>query len=133
MMWRRARAEETALGVLWMAAALAGMGLRTPLAALAWLAPGCPFHALFGVPCAACGSTRAVVLLLQGRVPAALAMNPLAATGGLLFLAGGLAVPVWLVAGRPVAPLPAALPARWRAALWTVLIANWSYLIVRGM
>ena len=37
----------------------------------------CLFASIFGIPCAGCGSTRAVRLLLQGRVMDALRMHPL--------------------------------------------------------
>ncbi|HHX19885.1 MAG TPA: DUF2752 domain-containing protein [Clostridiaceae bacterium] len=37
----------------------------------------CFFSSVFGIPCAGCGSTRAVRLLLQGKVADALRMHPL--------------------------------------------------------
>jgi len=39
--------------------------------------PPCPFHALTGLYCPGCGSTRALHALLQGDVAQAMAMNPL--------------------------------------------------------
>ncbi|HTA66586.1 MAG TPA: DUF2752 domain-containing protein [Xanthomonadaceae bacterium] len=39
--------------------------------------PPCPFHALTGLYCPGCGSTRALYSLLHGDLPQALAMNPL--------------------------------------------------------
>jgi uncharacterized protein DUF2752 len=41
------------------------------------LLPPCPFHALTGLYCPGCGSTRALYSLLHGDLPRALAMNPL--------------------------------------------------------
>jgi hypothetical protein len=39
--------------------------------------PPCPIHALTGLYCPGCGSTRALYSLLHGNVGQALAMNPL--------------------------------------------------------
>lgn len=36
----------------------------------------CPIRLLFGIPCPACGLTRAAVLLLRGNLKDSLAMNP---------------------------------------------------------
>ena len=48
-----------------------------PNAADSWL-PACPFHALSGLYCPGCGTTRALHALLHFDWPTALAMNPLA-------------------------------------------------------
>lgn len=37
----------------------------------------CPMRMLFGIPCPGCGTTRALWLLLQGKVGEAAAINPL--------------------------------------------------------
>lgn len=39
--------------------------------------PACPFHALTGLYCPGCGSTRSLHALLHGDLATALAMNPL--------------------------------------------------------
>ena len=36
----------------------------------------CPIYYVFDVPCAGCGMTRAVVLLLQGRIASSFGENP---------------------------------------------------------
>ncbi len=41
---------------------------------LGWL---CPIRALLGLPCPACGLTRATLLVVQGDLRGALAMHPL--------------------------------------------------------
>jgi Protein of unknown function (DUF2752) len=41
--------------------------------------PGCLFHDLTGIYCPGCGSCRALHQLLNGRIGAALGLNPLAA------------------------------------------------------
>ena len=50
---------------------------------------GCPFRWLTGIPCAGCGMSRALVLLLTGKLRAALSMHPM-----VLFLPVGTAL--WL-------------------------------------
>ena len=116
-----------ALGVLSAAALL-------PFASLfARLAPICVFHALTGVPCPACGSTRAVLALARGDVLAALAWNPLTA---LAILAGGAAcvlAPLWLAARGPVPVLPRSLPLPVRVFVVLVVAANWAWLVARGV
>jgi hypothetical protein len=57
------------------AAATAALGAA--LLASPWSVPLCPTHALFGVDCPACGSTRAVRSLLTGDVAGALSHNVL--------------------------------------------------------
>jgi hypothetical protein len=52
--------------------------------------PSCPFHALTGLWCPGCGSTRALHQLLHGHLAAAFRFNPLAVS--LLPLVGYLAV-----------------------------------------
>ena len=63
---------------------------REQLTALALRLPACPFHALTGFYCPACGNTRSVLALLQGDVLSALRFSvvpPLAALlAGLLYL-----------------------------------------------
>lgn len=51
--------------------------LVDPNSAQSWL-PGCPFHALTGLYCPGCGTTRALHALLHGNLAQAVAMNPLA-------------------------------------------------------
>ncbi len=51
----------------------------------------CPFRWISGIPCPACGTTRAILLLLQGEVSASLRMNPY----GLLTLFAILFLNVW--------------------------------------
>lgn len=55
---------------------------------------GCLFRQMWGVPCPACGSTHALVALLQGHVAEALQLNPLAVVLAVLLAV----VPVWLMA-----------------------------------
>jgi hypothetical protein len=131
MTWRPADRGDLPLAVLWAAAAALAV-VATPW--LSWVAralPPCALHSLTGIPCLACGSTRAALALTQGEWMLALALNPLAAGLILVGVAGGFAAPLWVAAKGP---LPRALgaAARWRAAAWLALVAQWSYLIATG-
>jgi len=82
--------------------------------------PDCPFHAVTGLHCPGCGSTRATYLLLHGDVAGALAMNALVLPALVLVLAKPLqpkvpplAVAVTFAAfavARNVAPFAALAP-----------------------
>lgn len=81
------------------------------------LLPPCPVHALTGLYCPGCGSTRCLHALLHGDLPLALAMNPLLVISlpllGLMALNAAGWRPVWLT------PLmrPLAKPRLW---LWVL-------------
>lgn len=68
-------------------------------ACASWL-PGCPLHAMTGLNCPGCGTTRALHQLLHGHVATAFVLNPL--TVSLLPLAACVAVRRGRVAVRPV-------------------------------
>jgi hypothetical protein len=79
------------------------------------------------MPCATCGTTRLAHALLHGDLGGALAANPLALCA-LVLLAAWAALSVrWRVVLAP----------RERAALVVLgaaaLIANWTYLVLRGL
>jgi hypothetical protein len=63
------------------------------------LLPPCPLHALTGLYCPGCGSTRALHALLQGDVPGAMAMNPLLVIALPLLAAMALNAAGWRPAG----------------------------------
>ena len=113
------------------AAAVSGIaGLAVALApSLAPLLPPCPLHTVVGVPCASCGSTRALVALAQGRPLEALAFNPLA-----FFAVLGLplAALAWALAGgRPeLAKLQYAWPWWLRGLVLALLAANWLWVVL---
>jgi len=120
------------LGLLWGGAALLLLALAPFGPWLAAALPPCPFLALTGLPCAACGTTRAALSLAEGRPLAALAVNPLAALGWGAAVAGGLAALLLRLAGRPLPLLPG-WPHRWRWPLAVALVANWFYLVARHL
>ncbi len=111
-------------GVLGTGAALAGalayIGLADPHRA-GFLFPGCPFKALTGLDCPACGGLRMTHDLLHGDVTAAVVDN--------VFLLVGLpALAVWLVVrwrrGLQLMPTAATVTVIVAAVAWTV-VRNW--------
>lgn len=79
--------------------------------------PRCPFHALTGLDCPGCGSTRALHQLVHGHLDAAFRLNPLA-----------------------VALLPVVALAAWRreqfvrpAWIWTLLAVIIGFGILRNV
>ncbi len=93
----------------------------------------CPLRTATGVPCPTCGSTHAVVALLQGHPRRALLINPLATSAVILFVvavmwaAGGMVIPAWRV--TPVLSGREKKVALSLAAL--AIIAAWFYEIWR--
>jgi hypothetical protein len=133
MKWRRATRDDRDLAFAWALAA-AGAAILTPLArVLAGAMPPCPLHALTGVPCPGCGSTRAALALAGADVLEAVAFNPLAALAGLVFLVGGFVAPAWVLWSGPLPVVPQPLPLRLRLVAGLAFAANWSYLLVRGV
>ena len=132
--WRRTGPGDRSLAIVLLLGA-AGAAAVVPWAPLlARLVPACPFHAWTGLPCPGCGTTRAVVALATGDLPAALALNPLATiglAGG--FVAAALALP-WVEARGPVPVLrDGGWPGWVRALALAALAAHWGWLVVRGI
>jgi hypothetical protein len=48
---------------------------KNRLSALACQLPACPFHAIYGLYCPACGNTRSIIALLHGRFITSLRYN----------------------------------------------------------
>jgi hypothetical protein len=92
----------------------------------------CAWKSCTGIPCAGCGGTRALVLLISGEWLDALRMNPGAVLGlsmlALLAVYSALVLSLRLSPWRPT----------WLSAAvcrWTLaggLLANWCYLLWRG-
>ena len=131
---RPARREDRELGWVWFAAALAA-----PVAAWAWLRllglgiPACTFHRMTGLPCPTCGTTRAVLAALDGRVLEAVRWNPLVVTAIAAFEAGGLIAPIWLAGTGRVPVLEGRVPVWIRIAAVVLFVANWLWLVLSGV
>jgi hypothetical protein len=131
--WRSAGRGDALLAGAWAGAALALLAARPwARAAAALWGAACPLRHLTGVPCATCGSTRAVLALADGRWRDGLAANPLAAAAVVAFVAGGLLAPWWLAAARRVPVLPRLWPLPWRLALGGAFLGNWLFVILRA-
>ncbi|MFH1176336.1 MAG: DUF2752 domain-containing protein, partial [Acidobacteriota bacterium] len=128
--WRRASPDERQVAILWGVAAALALVLRPLWLAIAPLLPACPFRSLTGVPCVSCGSTHAALALLDGRLGAALAFNPLAAAAALAFLAGGLTAPFWALLRLRLPPLPACLSPWARVSIVLALVADWVWVVL---
>jgi len=128
-----AGAEDRGLALVLALGALSAAALAPFLPWLASFVPGCPLHALTGVPCPGCGTTRAALALARGDVPAAFGWNPLAAAAFLFGGAACLVAPLWVASGRALPSLAPALPRRGRIALVAAVGANWAWLVVRGV
>ncbi|WP_395311168.1 DUF2752 domain-containing protein [Mycobacterium sp. AMU20-3851] len=103
-----------------LAGALAYIGLADPHRP-GFLFPACPFKALTGLDCPACGGLRMTHDLLHGDLGAAVMDN--------VFLLVGLPLlALWLLVrwrrGRPLMPVAASVTVVAAAVAWTVL-RNW--------
>ena len=91
------------------------LGLALAALLLHLLGIGCPIRRLTGIPCAGCGMSRALLLLLQGRLREAAAYHPL------VFLAPA-ALAVWCFRRRIPPRMMKALLAAAIAAFITVYV-----------
>jgi len=126
---RPARLEERQLAVLWGVAAAGAVLLRPLWVALAPALPRCPLRTLTGIPCPTCGTTRAALALLDGRVIDALAANPLGTLAGMAFVLGGVAAPIWCLLRLPMVELEPGQGRLVAVALALALLANWIWVI----
>jgi len=121
------------VAVLWSVCAVLAIVFRPVWIAGAAFLPRCPWHAFTGWPCPGCGTTRAIVHLFHADPVGALAHNPLAASGAMAFIAGGLVAPLWLACGGRAPVIAAPHAPRWRAAAALIVVANWAWLAFAGV
>ena len=124
---------------LWGAvvATVLALGATVALAAPALIRvlPACVFRALTGWPCPTCGSTRAILALADGRLLAAVALNPLAVLmlgGSAIYLGYALGAILGLVPRVRTGWLTPPMPVGLRVGLPALLMANWIWLLVQG-
>ncbi|MGZ5018946.1 MAG: DUF2752 domain-containing protein [Chthoniobacterales bacterium] len=75
---RRLRVGELDHELIWLAVTTTSAALLTTWLAFGMPLPQCTFHAIFGIPCVTCGSTRAAFAFLHGNLYGAWQYNPLA-------------------------------------------------------
>lgn len=93
----------------------------------------CFWKACTGLPCFACGGTRTLTLLLEGRWADALQMNPgVVAAVGLVAMANVYALAVLVLRVPPSRP-GWLVRGQWRWLLLGAVLANWLYLLAAGL
>lgn len=111
--------------------------VATAVTSAVWLSAGfptppCPLHALTGIPCPTCGTTRGLVALFHGDMRTATAFNPLIMAGilaAVFYTAYAAAavlglIPRWRVSLSPKAALAA------RIILTALFVSDWVYLFL---
>lgn len=95
--------------------------------------PVCVLKAVTGLPCPACGGTRALGRLFALDLPGAFAMNPLVTAGALVLVPWAIADLVLLTRGRALdAELAAPLGRGLRVAAVLAVFGNWAWLVASG-
>jgi hypothetical protein len=131
--WRPQVRYDRQVATLWLGSVVGLLALRPLWLATAGLFPACAWHRWTGLPCPGCGSTRAFLRLLQGDAAGGFAFNPLAASVAVLFVALGLAAPVWLAAGGRIPVVESRFRPGWLAAVAVAVLANWAWLYASGV
>jgi len=107
--------------------------LATRAEQLAQALPACTFRALVGISCPTCGVTRATLALANLDFRLALRINPLATVLLTAFVASGLVAGLSALRGRPLNEPRWNLHPVERLGLVAVIVANWAYLVCRGI
>lgn len=95
----------------------------------------CLFKNVTGVPCPACGSTRATILLLHGDIKGAVLLNPLGLVTSILILVSV----VWMIRDilKSKETFLPFLKTDWniylKVALFLLILANWIWNISKGL
>ena len=120
LLWGSLLLVTALLGALWIS-----LGLPTPL---------CALHALSGIPCPTCGTTRAAGALLHGEIKTAFVLNPLmtaALLGAGLYVCYAAVVVIGRLPRLRLEALTKTEANLVRIAAIGLLAANWLYLIGR--
>ena len=99
----------------------------------------CIFKNVTGYPCPSCGTTRAVMLLLKGKITASLLMNPF----GIIVLLLMVLMPIWILADVVLkrdtffnfyTKTEVLIRTRWLAVFLIMLVAfNWIWNIYKHL
>jgi hypothetical protein len=93
----------------------------------------CTFKRVTGIPCATCGSTRALAQLAHLDLAGALALNPLAALASLGIAAWAVGDLLLLVSGRALSLELSAREGRGLSiAAVALVVLNWAYVVAAG-
>jgi hypothetical protein len=136
--WRHLQARELDHERLWLSVAFAGamlIGLGQVSSHFELHVPLCPLKTVTGIPCPACGGTRAMrALLAHGDVLAALRFNPLATIAAFSLIAFLMYAAIVIALRRPRMRVLLAAPDQraLRIAAWIAIAANWAFLIIDG-
>jgi hypothetical protein len=121
LLWGSVLGASALIGSLWLHA-----GLPTPL---------CPLHAVTGLPCPTCGSTRAASALVHGNLAGALTWNPLMTLvmiGAAFYVLYAAVVVIRNLPRLRWTPLTQS-ESRWiRISGILLLASNWGYLLLAG-
>ena len=130
MSWRRTGSGDLPIAWLWLSSAAMGLACLPLLPLAERVLPPCALHTLTGIPCFACGSSRAVLAMARGDWLGALALNPLASLGIVAGCVGGFVAPGWVALHAPILAVRGST-ARWlRIVAWCAIAAQWVYLIL---
>jgi len=122
LLWGSVLGASALIGSLWIHA-----GLPTPL---------CPLHAVTGLPCPTCGSTRAAIALVHGDLATALAWNPLMTLvmiGAALYVLYAAVVVIRNIPRLRWTPPSRSESRGIRIGVILLIAINWGYLIWRGV
>ena len=122
LLWGSVLGASALIGSLWLHA-----GLPTPL---------CPLHAVTGLPCPTCGSTRAAIALVHGDLATALAWNPLMTLvmiGAALYVLYAAVVVIGKIPRLRWTPPSRSESRGIRIGVILLISINWAYLIWHGV
>ena len=95
----------------------------------------CLFKDITGIPCPACGSTRATILLFKGEVLQSILMNPLALVTNFLIFVSLLWLIYEIITGRNefMNFMKKDWSKRYKVLIAVIIIINWIWNIKKGI